>query len=245
MEPTSESQPWEPCPGAMVKRQVRTATVRDTPPVATLTFPCTPLTTDQLVGRYPLMASDTYTRILDSAQSLIVSRGYNAFSYADISAVVGVGKATIHHHFPGKADLVVAVIARYRQATEDGMGAMAAHEPCADRRLAGYVGFWEQCIRDNSAPFCIAALLAAELPSLPPEVAAQVKAHFDELTARLAGFIDEGLRKGELASAEDAQLDARILVATVHGAMLAARVAGGDAELYTSITRPALLRLTG
>jgi TetR/AcrR family transcriptional repressor of nem operon len=191
------------------------------------------------------MGSDTYTRILDTAQALIVTRGYNAFSYADISAVVGVGKATIHHHFPGKADLAVAVIARYRQATEDGMGAMAAHEPRADKRLAGYVGFWEQCIRDNDAPFCIAALLAAELPSLPSEVAAQVKAHFDELIARLAGFIDEGLKKGELTSAEDAERSARILVATVHGAMLAARVAGGDAELYANITQPVLQRLTG
>jgi TetR/AcrR family transcriptional repressor of nem operon len=122
---------------------------------------------------------------------------------------------------------------------------MAAHEPRADRRLAGYVGFWEQCIRDNNAPFCIAALLAAELPSLPPEVAAQVKAHFDELIARLAGFIDEGLEKGELTSPEDAERSARILIATVHGAMLAARVAGGDAELYASITRPALRGLTG
>jgi TetR/AcrR family transcriptional repressor of nem operon len=191
------------------------------------------------------MASDTYTRILDTAQALIVSRGYNAFSYADISAVVGVGKATIHHHFPGKADLAVAVIARYRQATEDGMGAMAAHEPRADKRLAGYVGFWEQCIRDNNAPFCIAALLAAELPNLPPEVAEQVKAHFDELIARLTGFIDEGLKKGELTSAEGAERSARILVATVHGAMLAARVAGGDAELYANITQPVLQRLTG
>ncbi|MFS2154565.1 TetR/AcrR family transcriptional regulator [Rhizobium sp. Rhizsp42] len=190
------------------------------------------------------MASDTYTRILDTAQSLIINRGYNAFSYADISAVLGIGKATIHHHFPGKADLVVAVIARYRQATEDGLGAMAAHEPRAGRRLAGYVGFWEQCIRDSNAPFCIAALLAAELPSLPAEVAEQVKAHFDELTARLTSFIDEGLRKGELTSTEDAERSARILVATVHGAMLAARVAGGDAELYASITAPALQRLT-
>jgi TetR/AcrR family transcriptional repressor of nem operon len=191
------------------------------------------------------MATDTYTRILDSAQSLIVNRGYNAFSYADISAEVGVGKATIHHHFPGKADLVVAVIARYRQATAEGMGAMAAQEPRADKRLQGYVGFWAQCIATNNAPFCIAALLAAELPSLPPEVAAQVKAHFDELIARLADFIDEGLRTGALTSTDNSETSARILVASVHGAMLAARVAGGDAALFSSITQPALKRLTG
>ncbi|QFY59434.1 TetR/AcrR family transcriptional regulator [Rhizobium grahamii] len=191
------------------------------------------------------MATDTYSRILDSAQSLIVTRGYNAFSYADIAAEVGVGKATIHHHFPGKADLAVAVIARYRQATADGMGAMAAQVTQADMRLAAYVGFWEQCIRDNNAPFCIAALLAAELPSLPPEVAEQVKAHFDELIDRLTIFIDEGLRSGDLKSPDNAEKSARVLVASVHGAMLAARVAGGDADLFSSITQAALQRLAG
>lgn len=191
------------------------------------------------------MATDTYNRILDSAQSLMVTRGYNAFSYADIAAEVGVGKATIHHHFPGKADLAVAVLARYRQAATDGMGAMAAEVTAADRRLSAYVGFWEQCIRDNKAPFCIAALLAAELPSLPPEVAEQVKAHFDELIERLAGFIAEGQKSGALKNPDDAETSARVLVASVHGAMLAARVAGGDAALFSSITRPALQRLTG
>jgi TetR/AcrR family transcriptional repressor of nem operon len=191
------------------------------------------------------MATDTYTRILDSAQSLIVTRGYNAFSYADISAEVGVGKATIHHHFPGKADLVVAVIARYRKATADGLSAMAAQEPRAGRRLQSYIGFWEQCIRTNNAPFCIAALLAAELPSLPPEVAGEVKAHFDELSGWITGFIDEGLRNGELKSADSAEITARMLIASVHGAMLAARAHDGDAELFSSITKPALQRITG
>jgi TetR/AcrR family transcriptional repressor of nem operon len=191
------------------------------------------------------MATDTYTRILDSAQALIVSRGYNAFSYADIAAEVGVGKATIHHHFPGKADLVVAVLGRYRQQLVDGLAAMSAHELRADKRLHGYVGFWEQCIRSNDAPFCIAALLAAELPSLPPEVATAVKAHFDALNGWIARFIEDGVRTGELASVDSPEKSAQMLIASVHGAMLAARVAGGDAALFSSITAPALQRLTG
>jgi len=49
--------------------------------------------------------SDTAERILDIAQDLIQRRGFNAFSYHDIAAPMGIRKASIHYHFPSKADL--------------------------------------------------------------------------------------------------------------------------------------------
>ena len=49
---------------------------------------------------------NTSDEILASARNLIMSGGYNGFSYADISEVVGIRKASIHHHFPSKVDLV-------------------------------------------------------------------------------------------------------------------------------------------
>lgn len=56
-------------------------------------------------------ATSTSDKILEIAQSLIARGGYNGFSYADISAVIGIRKASIYHHFPTKAELV-AVSAR-------------------------------------------------------------------------------------------------------------------------------------
>ena len=61
----------------------------------------------------------TYTsqQILDIAQRLVQTRGFNAFSYADIASVLGVSKASLHYHFASKAELGVKLIERY----EDGM----------------------------------------------------------------------------------------------------------------------------
>ena len=56
---------------------------------------------------------DTATRILDSAESLVQVRGFNGFSYADVAAELAVTKASLHYHFPGKAELGRALIARY------------------------------------------------------------------------------------------------------------------------------------
>jgi len=50
----------------------------------------------------------------------MMERGYSAFSYADISAAVEIKKPSIHHHFPTKAGLVVAVLKAHRERLIQG-----------------------------------------------------------------------------------------------------------------------------
>ena len=56
--------------------------------------------------------SDTRTKILDVADDLVQRIGLNAMSYKHISDAVGSSKASIHHHFPKKEDLVDALLER-------------------------------------------------------------------------------------------------------------------------------------
>src|SRR5271155_5497400 len=113
--------------------------------------------------------STTVDDILACARSLIVAGGYNSFSYADIADVVGIRKASIHHHFPSKVDLVRTLVARYREEAQAGILNLErqASDPLEQLRL--YTGYWEACIADASAPFCVCALLAGQLPVLPEE----------------------------------------------------------------------------
>ena len=71
----------------------------------------------------------TSDEILASARAFIIGGGYNAFSYADISAVVGIRKPSIHHHFPTKAGLVRTLVRQYREAAEAGLTDLAATAP--------------------------------------------------------------------------------------------------------------------
>ncbi|XLM19461.1 TetR/AcrR family transcriptional regulator, partial [Chromobacterium piscinae] len=59
--------------------------------------------------------TDTRKRILDLAEELLLTRGFNGFSYQHISSELGVRNAAIHYHFPKKNDLGVALIQRYRR----------------------------------------------------------------------------------------------------------------------------------
>jgi TetR/AcrR family transcriptional regulator, transcriptional repressor for nem operon len=187
--------------------------------------------------------STTADEIIRCARSLILAGGYNAFSYADISEVVGIRKASIHHHFPSKSDLVRSLVAQYREEAGEGLAALKRHHPKPADQLRAYVGFWAACFADAGSAFCVCALLASEIPVLPEEIVLEVRAHFRALSAWLASVLEQGIEEGAIGRLSGtAQSEAEAFMATVHGAMLSAR-AYNDASLFDRITQPLVERL--
>lgn len=184
----------------------------------------------------------TSDQILHCARALIVAGGYNGFSYADISKVVGIRKASIHHHFPSKADLVRTLVASYRREAEEGLAKIEAHIADPMGQLQAYLGYWEACILDNTAPFCVCALLAGEAQLLPEEVHSEVKAHFRTLSAWLTGAMERGVRRDVLSLSATPADEAEAFLATVHGAMLSARTYG-DPQIFSTVKSALLQRL--
>jgi TetR/AcrR family transcriptional repressor of nem operon len=184
----------------------------------------------------------TFDAILTCARSLIATGGYNGFSYADIADVVGIRKASIHHHFPAKADLVRHLVARYREEAENGIGRMAQAIPGPLAQLQAYIGYWKSCIGDASAPFCVCALLASEMPILPEEVALEIRLYFRFLSGWLASVLARGVEQGVIALRDAPEVEAEAFMALVHGAMLSAR-AYGDTAAFGAIMDPQLFRL--
>ena len=186
----------------------------------------------------------TSDKILDSAQPLIVAGGYNGFSYADISAAIGIRKASIHHHFPTKADLVSMLVDRYRWQVEAGLTSFDEQYSSPADRLRSYLDFWKSCIRDASLPFCVCAMLASEMQMLPDEVASRVRAHFHSLVRWLTSVLQAGLEQGLFRLDRRPDEEAQMLMASVHGAMLSAR-AFSDPGTFVAIVDSELARLMG
>ena len=176
------------------------------------------------------------------ARALIALRGYNGFSYADIAETVGIAKASVHHHFPSKAALVRHVVAAYRAEAVVGLAALAAQVPDPTARLRAWVGFWQQCLRDRSLPFCICAMLATEMPALPDDVGVEVRGHFDDLSGWLAALLADGARAGQFALHGAPPVEALAFMAAIHGAMVSAR-AWGDVGVFDSISGSLVDRL--
>lgn len=185
----------------------------------------------------------TSEHILASARSLIMSGGYNGFSYADIAETVGIRKASIHHHFPSKVDLVRTLVTRYREEAKMGVAALEqnVHDPL--QLLKTYAGHWSRCIEDASQPFCVCALLASELPGLPPEVALEVKEFFRFFSTWLTSLMVRGHSDKTLRLSSEPDVEAEAFMASVHGAMLSARAYGTPA-IFSTILEPTFQRLS-
>lgn len=190
----------------------------------------------------PSQYSPKAREIIQRTNELLASGGYNGFSYADIAELVDVRKASIHHHFPTKADLVKATVALHRDATRRGLRSLdeLTADPLA--RLVAYSRFWAECIEQASPPICICALLAAELPAIPAEVADEVKGHFEDLHAWMASVMEAGTSAGGMRLMGTPSAEASVFIASIHGAMLAAR-ATGDASLFWEIAKQSIDRL--
>lgn len=187
--------------------------------------------------------SQKASEIVAYTRRLLASGGYKSFSYADIAEQVQIRKASIHHHFPSKAELVRTVVTQYRAEAREGMRMLdeKLNDPLAE--LNAYVDYWFNCIKDGSAPFCICVMLAVELPVLPPEVAAEVTGHFHDLSDWLISLLSRGERSGIFQLKEAPAVEGKALMATVHGAMLAAR-AYDNPEVFRQIVRPVIDNMT-
>ena len=164
----------------------------------------------------------TEERIVTVAHQLIEVQGYNAFSYADIAAAVGIRKASIHYHFPNKHDLVRAVVARYRAATREQLMQIEHETSNACHKLQRYAITTEADSR-GLPRICLCALLAAEFPTLPDDVRAEVEGFFIDQVTWLATVFRDGVAAGLLQLQRSIEIEAQLFLAALDGAVLVAR----------------------
>jgi AcrR family transcriptional regulator len=98
----------------------------------------TPASASRVKRAGMVTATSTVEAILRCARSSIVGGGYNGFSCADIAAVVGIRKASIHHHFPTNVDLVRTLVKQYRDEAEAGIAEIERHVADPLEQLRSY-----------------------------------------------------------------------------------------------------------
>src|SRR4051812_7218148 len=168
--------------------------------------------------------ADTSSRILDIAERLVQSRGFNAFSYAHVASELAVTKASLHYHYPGKAELGEALIVRYAQRFSEGLKAIDEGGGDAPARLAAYAAIYGDVLRDHR--MCLCGMLAADYETLPEPMQAAVIKFFDDNETWLVAVLERGLEEGALQVAGTPREAAQTIVSGLEGAMLVARPYG-------------------
>jgi TetR/AcrR family transcriptional repressor of nem operon len=164
---------------------------------------------------------DTATQVLDVAERLVQERGYNGFSYGDVSRELGISNAALHYHFPGKAELGEALIERYAARFAEALAALDRSDASRKDKLEAYAQLYAAVFRDNR--MCLCGMLAADYVTLPDPMQTRVVAFFDDNEVWLARVLAAGKADGTLRFHGSARSVARTLVSGLEGAMLVAR----------------------
>ena len=174
--------------------------------------------------------SDAARAILDIAEELAQTRGYNGFSYADIAAKLGVTKASLHYHFASKAALGRALIDRYHEAFGAALDAIDEGPATPPEKLRRYVELYDGVMRNDR--MCLCGMLAAEYSTLPAPMQKGLKEFFHLNQHWLSAVLDEGRKTGVLVFSGSPGERAEVLLGALEGAMLVARSYGNAARFH-------------
>ena len=141
--------------------------------------------------------STTREALLEAAADHLQRVGWASFSFRDLAGVVGIRAPSIHHHFPTKADLGVALVRWMRQRRNEHEAALLQSFPDARERLVALGDLIAEriCAQHQSCPIYA---LQAEFPVLPEAVQQEVSAWIEDAIGGLARWLDEGRASGSL-----------------------------------------------
>jgi TetR/AcrR family transcriptional regulator, transcriptional repressor for nem operon len=178
--------------------------------------------------------TESATAILDVGEQLAQTRGYNGFSYADVASQLGVTKASLHYHFPSKAELGRALIERYSILFESALEAIDQEAKKPHEKLQRYVGLYSSVLSNDR--MCLCGMLVAEYATLPAPMQEGLKLFFDANERWITAVLEHGLRSGAFLFREPASERAWMLLGALEGAMLVARAHGDPRRFQAAAT---------
>ena len=170
-----------------------------------------------------MAGKDTRDRIIEAAMELFWLKGYGSTSIADILSRSQVNSGSLYHFFPGKQDVLLAVLDRYRR----GIGPMLL-EPAWQgvddpiERIFALLARYRSAIVSTDCEYgCPIGSLALEIHE--PDLAVR-----ELLAANFAAWVDAvriclEAGHGRLPAGADLQALAEFILAVMEGGVMQAR----------------------
>jgi TetR/AcrR family transcriptional repressor of nem operon len=180
----------------------------------------------------PVAGKGTRNRILDLAESLLLDKGFNGFSYKHIAEQLGVKNAAIHYHFPAKSDLGTALVQRYRRRFSKWIAQQQEKSLSPTEKLSGYFGITVSYLR-HGGKVCPLGILETEFNVLPVVVRDEAQALDTEMREWLSVVLEDGRASGEFVFDGEAKGKSLVITASLQGVLQIARAAGPEVVFTT------------
>ncbi|HEX8262179.1 MAG TPA: TetR/AcrR family transcriptional regulator [Allosphingosinicella sp.] len=166
---------------------------------------------------------DTRGRIVEAAMELFWLKGYGSTSIADILSRSQVNSGSLYHFFPGKQDLLIAVLETYR----DGIGPMLldpAWAGVADpvEKVFALLAKYRSLIVETECGYgCPIGSLALELHEADPAVRRLLAENFERWVEAVAACLEQARHR--FPPAADLRALAELALTVMEGGVMQAR----------------------
>jgi TetR/AcrR family transcriptional repressor of nem operon len=176
-----------------------------------------------MTGRTMARISNTRDQIMDRAAELLMSRGFNGFSYRDISSHLGVKNAAVHYHFPAKTDLALALIDEYRKTLRRNTSEFMAYGGSALQQMEGFFAFTtKQCHLGRC--ICPFGAFSIDYGELSDDIRKATSDFMDETLMWLTQVLEVGREQDEFKFKGEARPRALSIISALQGARQIARI---------------------
>jgi len=138
--------------------------------------------------------SVTRERIIELGENLIRTKGYNAFSYQDISTELGIKNAAIHYYFPTKANLGTSIVKTNIQRFEEMVDNMHSRDFDEIQKLDTFIKIYIKSYREQKV--CLVGALSPAFDTLNEVTQKELNKLIDLILRWLAEILNAGKEKG-------------------------------------------------
>ncbi len=169
--------------------------------------------------------NDTRIKILDIAKDLIHRVGINAMSYQHISDAVGIRKASIHHHFPKKENLIEELLKQCQVSYGNNYQHIVEGPELAPQKLRQLAGAFKDGLQKEQ--LCLVGAISTDLNTLQSRSCSILEETIQNTVDIFAVTFKQGQEEGSLSFTGTVEESAYAFFSFLVGMQIVARVNGG------------------
>jgi len=166
--------------------------------------------------------SGTRERILELGEELILTKGFNGFSYQDISTALGIKNAAIHYYFASKENLGTSIVKTNIQRFEEMIANMKALRFDPIKKIETFIKIYIKSQRERK--LCIVGALSPDIETLFPTTQIEVTKMVDLILDWLTEVLKDGKEQGVFHFEEDEKQRAFLILSSLVASLQLARV---------------------
>lgn len=166
--------------------------------------------------------SITREKIIELGEDLIRTKGYNAFSYQDISTALGIKNAAIHYYFPTKENLGTSIVKTNIQRFEEMIDNMHSRGFDEWHQLDSFVKIYSKSYREQK--LCIVGSLGPDVNTLNESTKAELKKMTDIILKWLTSVLVSGKEKNIFSFKEEPHVKAFEIFSSLIASLQLARI---------------------